>query len=64
MIRVLRATFYITDDRKVEQSTDPLLIGPVDTLFCELQARGERKESGDLRNGLYKNSYFVLFHVA
>src|SRR6266404_5861273 len=38
----LRATFYITDDRKVQQSTDPRLIGPVDTLFCELQARGYR----------------------
>lgn len=38
----LRATFHITDDRKVQQSTDPRLIRPVDTLFCELQARGYR----------------------
>lgn len=38
----LRATFYITDQKKVHQTTDPRLLGPIDTLFCELQARGYR----------------------
>jgi hypothetical protein len=38
----LRATYYITDKKKVEQSTDPRLLGAVDMLLCELQARGYR----------------------
>jgi hypothetical protein len=38
----LRATYYVTHDKRVEQTTEPRLLGAVDMLMCELQARGYR----------------------